>query len=553
LLAVLFTAAGCGGTTTTTIVGPSGSRCEISVRNDTPEVPASGGDGTLTVASERECSWSAAAEASWITLRATSGQGPATVNYSVLPNPNGTPRRGRVVVSEQAVEVIQAASPCRYEVSPAASTVDASQHQVSINLSAPGGCQWRSRSEVPWITNVEPAEGVGNATVRFTVAPNTSEARAGTVAIGDATVRINQSGAGPAPSPGPAPAPTCTYNVSPARHTVSSAGDQVEIALATQPGCTWVARSDAPWIGILSSATGSGTGSVRLAVSGNNGGARTGTVSIANRTVTIEQEPPAPPAPPACTYRLAQPARNIGGGAEEFNVGVDAPAACTWTATSTASWIAVTDSRIVSGSASFRLSVERNTGGARSGTVRVATETFTVNQAAGECTYSIKPTYYNAGRGPDDIIIEVTAPNGCAWTTRGDPSWVTVSAGRTGSGNGTVRLLIPANTGAPRTALLTIAEQTFTLHQEGPCISTIKPGHYNAGRGPDDIRIEVTADTGCSWTAASSVTWVRVAEGATGTGNGTVRLLVEPNSGAARSVTLTIAGQPFELRQNGSQ
>jgi hypothetical protein len=46
---------------------------------------------------------------------------------------------------------------------------------------------------------------------------------------------------------------------------------------------------------------------------------------------------------------------------------------------------------------------------------------------------------------------------------------------------------------------------------------------------------------------------VTVAEGATGTGNGTVRLLVQPNSGPTRSVTLTIAGQPFDLRQFGSQ
>jgi hypothetical protein len=44
---------------------------------------------------------------------------------------------------------------------------------------------------------------------------------------------------------------------------------------------------------------------------------------------------------------------------------------------------------------------------------------------------------------------------------------------------------------------------------------------------------------------------VSVAEGATGSGNGMVRLLVQPNSGAPRSVTLTIAGQPFELRQEG--
>jgi hypothetical protein len=213
----------------------------------------------------------------------------------------------------------------------------------------------------------------------------------------------------------------------------------------------------------------------------------------------------------------------------------------------------VVDGRNGSGDGSFRLGVDQNVGGPRTATVRVATETFTVHQAAGECTYDIKPTYYNAGRGPDDIRVNVTAQGGCTWTTTNTPSWVTVDEGRSGSGNGTVRLLIPANSDPPRTASITIAGHTFTLRQEGLCPTSIKPGYYNAGRGPDDIRIAVTADNRCTWTAASSVAWVTVAEGSTGSGNGTVRLLVEPNSGAPRSVTLTIAGQPFDLRQNGSQ
>jgi hypothetical protein len=212
----------------------------------------------------------------------------------------------------------------------------------------------------------------------------------------------------------------------------------------------------------------------------------------------------------------------------------------------------VADNRSGSGSGNVRLVVEANSGPPRTGTVRIASETFTVHQAGGECTYSIKPSYYNAGRGPDQIVVSVTAPSGCTWTAATAASWVTIE-GRSGSGDGTVRLVIPENTGAPRTAVVTIAGETFTLQQEGPCMSSIKPAYYNAGRGPDDIRIAVTSDAGCSWSAASGVNWVTVAEGRSGSGSGTVRLIVQPNSGAARSVTLTIAGQPFELHQEGSQ
>jgi hypothetical protein len=265
--------------------------------------------------------------------------------------------------------------------------------------------------------------------------------------------------------------------------------------------------------------------------------------------VTIEQ---AAPAAPSCSYNLQPTTRSVGREAEEFSVDLNAPASCTWTAASEVPWI-TTDNRNRTGSGSFRIAVSGNTGGPRTGTVRVVSETFTVHQAGGACTYTIKPTHYDAGRGPDDITVSVTAESGCAWTATTDAAWITVAAGRSSSGNGTVRLLIEANSGPPRSALVTIAGHTFTLRQDGSCSYSIKPTWYHAGRGPDNIRVNVTAPSGCTWSAKSPVTWVTVAEGREGSGNGTVRLLVDPNdSGATRTAQLTIAGETFDLRQDGS-
>jgi hypothetical protein len=398
-LATTCAAVACGSSSTS-LVEPSADKCEISVTNNTPEIPASGGNGSLNVATTRDCTWSATADATWVSLTAHSGQGTATVNYSVLPNPDGTPRRSRLVVAQQEIAITQGAAPCRYAVSPSTVAVDPTQHQVLVALSAPNGCAWSARSDVPWI-GVEPAAGTGSVSVRFTIAANATDARTGTVGVGDATVHVAQSAAAsaaPEPQP-PLPAPT-----------------------------------PAPV--------------------------------------------PAPPPP------------------------VPAP---------------------------------------------------TPTPPAPKCTYSIKPNDYHAGRGPDSISIDVTAPSGCAWTTTTSATWVTIAAGRSGTGDGTVRLEIPANSGAERTASVTIAGITFTLLQNGVCSFAIKPGYYDAGRGPDDIVIKVTAQTGCTWTAASSVSWVTVAQGASGSGDGTVHLSVQPNGGAARAVTLTIAGQPFALTQAGVQ
>lgn len=465
LIACTLAAEGCGSSATTSTVAPSGGKCDVSVTNNTQEVPAAGGNGSVTVNTSRDCSWSASAEASWITLSETSGQGPATVSYSVQPNPAGTPRRSRVTVAQQTVDIAQAAAPCRYEVLPSTVNVDAAGGQIGIALTTLEGCGWSVRSDVPWIANSVPAQGVGSATIRVTVAPNTAQARVGTVTVGSATVRVSQAvSASSPPTPTPQPTPTPT---------------------------------------------------------------------------------------PTCTYRLSQTTSSVSQDPQGLTIGVTAPANCMWTATSDASWITVTDGRTGSGNGSVRLGVAANSGDARTGRVRVGTETFTVQQAGGACTFSIRPANYNAGQGADDITINVTVGSGCTWSTSVDAAWVTVASGQIGSGSGTVRLLIPANSGPPRSATVTIAGNSFTLHQEGACKAKIKPKNYHASRGPDDISIAVNADAGCSWTSSSSVSWVTVAEGATGSGDGNVRLLVDPNSGPPRSVTLTIAGQPFDLTQDG--
>jgi hypothetical protein len=247
----------------------------------------------------------------------------------------------------------------------------------------------------------------------------------------------------------------------------------------------------------------------------------------------------------------------------DVTVNLAAPGGCTWRTGTDVAWVSNVVPGEGSGSGTVRLTVAPNTGGPRRGTVTIAGVTVQILQAGpgggspppssgNSCTYQVKPADYNAGSGPDDVRIRVMAPGGCPWTATSPVRWVTVADGGSGTGDGTVRLLVEANNGPDRTANLSIAGAQFRLRQNG-CSTSIKPTWYDAGRGPDDIKIAVTADGGCTWTATSTVPWVTVTKGSTGTGDGTVRLHVEANSGDARSVTLIIAGQPFRLSQSGSK
>ena len=107
LLLVLVAGAGCKGNSST-LTSPTQERCGISLSTTSSMIGAAGGAGSLTVTTTRECQWSAASDAGWLSLTSeSSGQGTASVPYSVAPNPSTTPRQGGIVVSGQRVEITQ--------------------------------------------------------------------------------------------------------------------------------------------------------------------------------------------------------------------------------------------------------------------------------------------------------------------------------------------------------------------------------------------------------------------------------------------------------------
>ena len=585
----------CGNSSSVNVTGPSLDRCGVSVAAPSSVVPSGGGTGTLAVSAQRECAWSARADASWISLNTSDGQGPATLTYSVTANPNGATRRGSVMVEQQRVEIVQEAAPCRFEASPSTVQLDVNGGTATITVSGPAGCTWTAQSTAAWLS-LSSASGTGAATIRISAQPNAAGERTADVRIAGATVLVRQPGpvpppAGtpapgpgtpapgpgtpapgpgtpPAPEPPPAPAPgtpppppeptppgpepppasSCTYDITPARKVSPASGDTFTAAVTTTGACAWTAASQASWIVVTSGASGSGRGTVQLTVRPNTGAARTGTVRIGGRTLTVEQEE----AQQVCSYSITPSSRSVGREATDATVEVKAPSGCAWTTSSQAPWITVREGGAGTGNGAVRLTIAGNTGAARTGTVSIAGSSFTVQQeGAAPCTYSIKPDYYNAGRGRDDVAVEVAAGAGCAWTASSGAAWVTIVDGRSGTGTGTVRLAVEANSGIPRRTTLTIAGQSFLLSQEGVCETTIKPTYYNAGPGPDDVRVDVKVVGGCEWTASSPVSWVVVTEvkqhGASG--NGDVRLHIEPNSGPARNATVTIAGEPFVVSQ----
>jgi len=94
------------------------------------------------------------------------------------------------------------------------------------------------------------------------------------------------------------------------------------------------------------------------------------------------------------------------------------------------------------------------------------------------CTYAISPAGQNFGSSGGTGNVTVTAGNGCAWTATANDSWIHVTSGSSGSGNGGVDYSVDANTSSSsRMGTMTIAGQTFTVTQSGAiaCTYSISP------------------------------------------------------------------------------
>jgi len=93
----------------------------------------------------------------------------------------------------------------------------------------------------------------------------------------------------------------CTYTVNTASQRVAASGSTFSATVSTTSGCPWQAVSAVPWISVIDTAEVSGSGSVAYSVAPNTSElSRTGTLSIADRLISIVQEgQSAAPPPPA--------------------------------------------------------------------------------------------------------------------------------------------------------------------------------------------------------------------------------------------------------------
>jgi hypothetical protein len=207
LLAAALSAVGCTSAATTA-TAPSSGKCAISAANAPASFPFTGGRGSVTVTTTRDCTWSIEADAAWIAiLGRRTGQGEGVVDYTVSENPVPSARTATLAVGTAAVQLSQAAAPCRYTISPANDSIEPSGGTRSFTVSTLSGCAWRASSRVGWISIDSAASGAASGVITLSIEENSGPSRVGTVDVADQTYTLVQgSPAGQSPLP-PPPSP----------------------------------------------------------------------------------------------------------------------------------------------------------------------------------------------------------------------------------------------------------------------------------------------------------------------------------------------------------
>jgi hypothetical protein len=252
--------------------------------------------------------------------------------------------------------------------------------------------------------------------------------------------------------------------------------------------------------------------------------------------------------PASCSYQLSATSQSFPLGGGTGSVNVTAGTGCKWMASSNVNWVTVNNGG--NGNGTVNITVAANGGAPRTGTIAIANQTFTVNQA-GPCSYSVTPMSqsFTANGGSGSVAL-TASDNACAWTATSNATWITL-ASSSGTGSGAVGYVVAANPDPnSRTGTVTIAGQTFTVNQSG-CAFTINPTSQNFTASGGSGSVSVTASgSACAWTAASNAVWITITSGSSGTGSGATQFSVAANIGPQRSGTLTIAGQTFTVTQD---
>ncbi len=584
------------------VARPQGTTCDIgayeygsgpaqpvlSVTPASQNVAASGGTATFTVSNTGTgtMNWTAAVSgASWLSVTSgSSGTGSGTVTLNAQAN-TGAERTGTVTVtaagatgSPKSVQVIQAAGSVTgpiLSVTPASQNVAAAGETITFTVSntGTGTMNWTAAvSGASWLTITSGSSGTGNGTVTLNAQANTGAERTG-------TVTVTASGASGSPQAVQVIQASATgtpvLSVSPSPQNVPGTSGTATFQVSNTGGGTlsWTAASGDTWLTITNGFSGTGNGSITVSYSANPGTSeRTGSIIVtatgasgSPKMAAIVQAAGGGTTP---VISVTPTSREVSAfsGKTTFDVSNAGGGTMNWTASTGDPWLIILSGESGVNSGTITVSYATNTGTAeRIGSLTVissdASPSFKLLMVRQSAPSGDMPILTSAplvqevskNSGTTAFVISNSGTGTMKWTAKSDVSWLTITAGNSGTNDGAISVNYDVNTGAARTGTLTVtAEGAFgsplslEVKQAAGTVETpiltVDPTSRDISKSatPVSFNVSNTGKGTMNWTAKSDVTWLIITEGNSGTNAGTITVSCQANPGDLRTGTLTV-------------
>ena len=511
---------------------------------DNAQFESEGGEGAIALTIDQRHIWKARPNVDWISVSPTNGMSNGTISYTVAPLYDVTTRSGTITAGGNTFTVFQYGR--RMGLGTYSETRDYYTHVIPITVNALAITEWEVTPNSSWISIVDAGKGKGADLVTIAISENPSfQERTGTVTIGTETFRITQEGRTDA-----------EFSIDPVETTGSANGANGRIAIAATPDLPWVAESQNNWLTVVPSyATGAGNGNVAYTVDPNT--------TVYDRTGTIIITPDQTSGLEAQTHTVHQPAANVALSlngcefavpGESIAVTVTVSKNVQWSVEGAedVEWLSVNGATTYVGPATVTLAASANDSiYPRSGTITIAGKTFSVSQKGRGVEIDYESVVFDTEGGWDSISVH---PDGdVAWTAvSSDPTWITITAGGSGTGDGEVIYTVSdyIGDGGTRTGTITIGDKVVTVVQTAYRVSISPVGQTVAGNSGAG-EFSVSASIEAVWNAIATEPWITIVSGYdSGTGSGTVRFTFTENAtGKTRTGKITINGTEYTVTQ----
>lgn len=232
---------------------------------------------------------------------------------------------------------------------------------------------------------------------------------------------------------------------------------------------------------------------------------------------------------------------------------------CTWTVRASEPWLAVEPTSGQGETILTLIATENPTGRTRSATVSVNEQAFTVTQEPAPCRFQVMPSSISMAHQGGRTSIQLSALEGCSWTTQSSQRWLRVTSGSGGDASGAIEIAVDSNTGPERSGLLNVATLVVVVNQNAApndrtqCRFSLDPGARLIPAAGGSAVFGVSTLPACAWSAASNQPWITIVSSANMIGSGDVHYRVDANSSSTvRSGVITAGTRRHVVQQEGA-